>query len=636
MANHNGNRRPAHTNPTNPRRRARAPYNFVPLPENLILAVEEDKDRKWLLDQDRYYDGHTGWFECELETCSPVYVRGMMTLDQYKKADEKKELTVEEKLERAPFYSYQQTDGQPEPVIPGSSLRGMLRSLIEIVGYGKMKWVNKSPSITFRAVAAPREDPLAEAYRRVIGHFSSNVRAGYLEQMNNGKWRIRPALTPQQMRWADRSALPKVREKNIPPGAIKDFYYFNDPGYLPEYFSVTFNVERRKNRFGFFSDVVKISSEDRYQNKGAFINCSGNMLETGKEGQESPRRNHALVLPEDPNADPLDLPEVLIDAYLNSLTPFQQEDLWGKENGQPMGVLEDGAPVFYVLEKKSRAPEALWFGHTPNFRIPARTADGRVTTPLDLIPDHIRSRPEPDLVEAIFGWVEEKDDGGLKEQCAGRVFVTDAKFIEAKNEIWFARKNAITPATLGSPKVTTFQHYLVQDKNEGHDPDFRQRLAHYDAEFSKTEIRGHKLYWHKGQRPNIEATTDQRKKESQLTRIEPLQPGVKFRFRVHFENLKSEELGALAWALTLPGDTGRTYCHKLGMGKPLGMGAVAIKADLYVTDRRRRYQSLFNQNQLEQAARADNAQHFINEFEAFILPKLAGSPRPKRLAEVSR
>jgi len=310
--------------------------------------------------------------------------------------------------------------------------------------------------------------------------------------------------------------------------------------------------------------------------------------------------------------------------------------LWGRESGQPSGVLEDGAPVFYVLDKKSRSPQALWFGHTPNFRIPARTADGKITTPVDLIPDHIRRRLEPDLAEAIFGWVEEKEEGGLKEQCAGRVFVTDAKFIEAKNEIWFARKNAITPATLGSPKVTTFQHYLAQDKDEGHDPDSRQRLAHYDAEFSKTEIRGHKLYWHKGQQPNIEATTEQRKKESQLTRIEPLQPGVKFRFRIHFENLKNEELGALAWALTLPGETGRTYCHKLGMGKPLGMGAIAIKADLVITKRRQRYQALFNQSQFEEAAQAEDAQHYINDFEDFILPKLADLPRPKRLVEVRR
>jgi len=627
MPDNTSNRRPVHTNPTNPRRRARAPYNFVPLPSN-IVATDMPPD------QDRYHEElHTGWFDCEMETCSPVYVRGMMTLDQFDKADKKaKDLSVEEKLERALFYSYKQEEGQPVPVIPGNSLRGMLRSLVEIVSYGKMKWVNKSPSITFRAVAAPREDPLAEPYRQIIGQFSSNVRAGYLEKTEKGEWRIWPAMTPKQMGWPDRGAFLKVKEKNIPPGAITNFYFFDDRDYLPEYFHVSFSVARRKNRFGQFTEVVRIGSEELYEYKGAFVVCSGNMLETGREDQESPRRNHALVLPEDTKADPIELPEELVKAYINSLTPFQREDLWGKEKGQPAGVLEDGAPVFYVLEKKSS--DVFWFGHTPNFRVPARTSSGTVTTPLDLVPEDLRGAPEPDLAEAIFGWVEEK--GNLKNQFGSRVFITDANFITAKGEIWYARKKPITPATLGNPKVTTFQHYLVQDKNAGHDPDLRQKLAHYDAEYSKTELRGHKLYWHKGERPNIEAPADHRKKESQLTRIEPVQPGVKFHFRIHFENLKPEELGALAWALTLPGEDGRTYCHKLGMGKPLGMGAVAIKTKLFITSRRQRYQSLFSQNRFNQAEKDEDAKQFIKAFEDFMLPKIAVSPQPSRLADVER
>jgi CRISPR-associated protein (TIGR03986 family) len=627
MANNPTNQRPVHTNPTNPRRRARAPYNFIPLPANIVTTELPPE-------QDRYHENlHTGWFDCEMETCSPVYVRGMMTPSQFDQADKKsKDLSVEEKLKRAPFYSYQQKDGQPLPVIPGSSIRGMLRSLVEIVGYGKMKWVNDSPSITFRAVAAPREDPLSEPYRRIIGQFSSNVRAGYLEKTDEGKWLIWPAMTPKQMGWPDRSAFLKVKEKAIPPNVIKDFYYFDDPDYLPEYFHVSFSVARSRSKFGPFTEVMKISSEEIYEHKGAFVVCSGNMLETGLDDQKSPRRNHALVLPEDPKADPIELSEDLVKAYVNSLTPFQREDLWGKENGQPMGVLESGAPVFYVLEKKSS--DVLWFGHTPNFRVPARTSNGTVTTPLDLIPKQLRGATEPDLAEAIFGWVEEK--GSPKNQFASRVSVTDATFITAKDEIWYAKKRPITPATLASPKVTTFQHYLVQDKTAGHDPDLRPKLAHYNAEDSKTELRGYKLYWHKGERPNVEATAEQRKKESQLTRIEPVQPGVKFHFRVHFENLKPEELGALAWALTLPSEDGQTYRHKLGMGKPLGMGAVAIKARLLVTNRQQRYQSFFNQNRLDQAEKDEDAKRFIKAFEDFLLPRIVGSPQSGRLAGVDR
>jgi CRISPR-associated protein (TIGR03986 family) len=624
MASNTSNQRPVHTNPTNPRRRARAPYNFVPLPANIVTTDMPPS-------QDRYHDDtHTGWFDCEMETCSPFYVRGMMTLDQFDKADKKaKELSVEEKLERAPFYSYKQKDGQPAPVIPGSSLRGMLRSLVEIVGYGKMKWVNNSPSITFRAVAAPREDPLSEPYRQIIGQFSREVRAGYLKKTDKGEWFIQPALTPKDKGWPDQSAFLKVKEKQIPTDAISDFYYFDDPEYLPDYFYVSFDTTERRNRFGRYTEVTRIGDEELgYKHEGVLV-CSGNMLETNQKGLKSRRRNHALVLPEKPNAKPLRLPDQLKDAYLNSLTPFQQEDLWGKESGWPAGVLENGAPVFYVTDKKSG--EVLWFGHTPNFRVPAQIVPGKVTTPADLIPEHLRDASEPDLAEVIFGWIEKKET--KKDQCAGRVFVTDANLIEAKDNPWYSEK-PITPATLGSPKVTTFQHYLAQDAAKGHNPDNRQSLAHYIHSTEQTELRGHKLYWHKGAAPPISNTANV--SESQLTRIKPVRQGVKFSFRVHFENLKPEELGALAWALTLPGEDGQIYRHKLGMGKPLGMGAVAITARLFVADRKQRYQSLFGNNRLNQAEKEEATKPYVEKFEQFVLSRIATPPQQARLADVER
>ena len=67
-----------HSNPSRPRRdrsvAAVAPYNFVPLPNRLALA------RNPLPAHDTYAAGTlSGRIECQLETCSPTYVRGMMT-----------------------------------------------------------------------------------------------------------------------------------------------------------------------------------------------------------------------------------------------------------------------------------------------------------------------------------------------------------------------------------------------------------------------------------------------------------------------------------------------------------------------------------------------------------------------------
>jgi CRISPR-associated protein (TIGR03986 family) len=639
--------RPVHSNPSTERRTARAPYNFVPLPSEIVKAEQPPP-------QDRYDDDlFTGWFNCELETCSPVYVRGMVTLLEFAKADRKKakELTPEEKEKRAPFCTddpeglpERQVEGRGAPMIPGSSLRGMLRTLVEIVGYGKMKWVNATPAITYRAVAAPREDPLAEPYRAVIGAFSRNVRAGYLEKGSDGCWHVWPAERPKDRGWPDESAYLKVKEKDILSGAITDFYRFNSPDYLPEYYLVSFGIKIITGMRGRRAIVHQIGDESaQYEHKGVLV-CSGNMMETvipdqssQQKKHESPRRNHALVLPKKRNAKPLTISRELADAYCNSLTPFQKDDLWGKsESGQPQGVLEDGAPVFFV----AHGERVDWFGHTPNFRIPALAPDSvgkkeKVATSNDFVPQLLRGGADPDFAEAIFGWAGEKigDEASMREQCASRVSVSDARFAGAKSGVWYS-PNPITPATLAGPKVTTFQHYLVQDRDLGHDPDDRKRLAHF-IHHDTTEIRGHKLYWHKGETPPIEATADERKKESQMTRIIPLRPGVKFEFRIHFENLRREELGALAWALFLPGEPGKTYRHKIGLGKPLGLGAVAVTAQLHLTNRRARYQSLFSHGHFFAADEKKDAQEFITAFERFILDK-GVAPQKRRLAEVER
>ena len=77
------------------------------------------------------------------------------------------------------------------------------------------------------------------------------------------------------------------------------------------------------------------------------------------------------------------------------------------------------------------------------------------------------------------------------------------------------------------------------------------------------------------------------RESKQHTIIRPVKKDVEFASRIHFENLSDIELGALLTALQLP-DTMR---HKLGMGKPLGMGSVKITATLHVSDRKKRYET---------------------------------------------
>ena len=69
-------------------------------------------------------------------------------------------------------------------------------------------------------------------------------------------------------------------------------------------------------------------------------------------------------------------------------------------------------------------------------------------------------------------------------------------------------------------------------------------------------------------------------------------PGGVFRFELAFENLTDWELGALLWALALP-DTPHG-AHLLGLGKPIGLGALKTTIrQVTLIDRPARYQDPF-------------------------------------------
>ncbi|RIK36171.1 MAG: TIGR03986 family CRISPR-associated RAMP protein, partial [Chloroflexi bacterium] len=594
---------PRHSDPDRPNRRARAPYNFVPLPEKVARA---DQDLASLPTHDRYHAGRlTGQIECRLVTQSPLYTRRAVSPQWWARWTEQMDrlhLDDEAKRYYAEFFQVE----ADKPLIPGSSLRGMVRSVLEIIAHGHVRWVADQPAFTFRAVAAARTDPLSQPYDEIIGRFTRNVRAGYLNyDARRDAWSIQPALTPADLRLGgEQSSFLRVKEDDIERNAVRGFRRLNNPNYRPGFYPVRFNVEPMSRGVR----VVQLRSYDERDTARKYAGvlvCSGNMKET-TDDKPSPRKHHALILAPNRNQQPIPIEPEVIRAYKASLTDFQREQLTDWNEDGSFGCLGDGKPVFFVTEAKrdgrgQRQEYVRWFGHTPNFRVPARlqvSGQERASTPLDFVPTALRTGDEPDLVEAIFGWVE---DGitSLKGQRAGRVSFSDARFVAAQNGLWL-QESPVALHTLSSPKPTTFQHYLVQDREHQHNPDQLSSLAHYGTSPTETQIRGYKRYWHKGPTPDLAATDKERQHSDQLTYVRPLKPGVEFNFTIRFENLSDVELGALLWALALPGEAGRHYYHKLGMGKPLGMGAVALTPTLTVDDRTARYRQLLAGDQWHQ------------------------------------
>ncbi len=641
-----------HTNPITHRfdsknrtnQRAVAPYNFVPLPERVVPARQP-------MGHDRYdtVEGVTGRIDCTITTQSPTYIRGLFKDELYRVVSEGGEL-VSDKEKMASFFGLQTDDGKViVPRIPGSSLRGLVRSIVEIISYSRIRNVNKSPTFTFRAVAAAKDDPLRFPYEDVIGRFGANVNAGILvRDKRSGDWMIQPVERPSR-----RDAYLKVKEREIPNNAVPGFKPLNHPDYKPGYFKISFRRETRQGKRGSYTAITAMGTREANLGENGFLVCSGNMLETANTGQRSPRKNHAIVIDKPAMDDrtgqkisPLRIPKQAIDDYCAGLSAWQKEELRGKADG----VLVEGAPVFYVREGNSQ--DVFYFGHSPNFRIPARLqVRGGIgaANPADFVPPHVSDDYTQnrdivyDMVDTIFGWVRDDEAFGEdRKQRRGHVAFSDA-ICQTTENVWYTQdQTPITPKTLASPKPTTFQHYLVQDKERGHHPDSKAHLAHYGVPPSNTSIRGHKQYWHKGKRPEIEHDGEMNrdgtyKHESQLTRISPINPDVQFTCSIQFENLHEEEVGALLWALSLPSNDEAIYYHKIGMGKPLGMGAIQIEPQLMISNRVDRYSSLFaSESEWSQGETVTESNSYIEAFERYILEDNGIGGTELRLSEVER
>ena len=547
---------PQHKNPSSENRTAHAPYNFVPLPERIITV--DDLPR-----QDRYDDNrYTGYLECTLTTKSPLYVRCGLTLKQFDEGKESKDL---------PEFFYINPDTK-EPIIPGSSLRGMLRTLVEIVGYAKVQPVSRQ-KIFYRAVA-DQMTTLRESYHRQM----QNVEAGYVEE-NDGEFAIRSA------KMIKGNTFFKVTERVLEEGGVSFTSIFAS-NYRPQYVECWFRPSDK------FSDSVgEVSSKPKPGYKKGVLICSGRF---GKK-----KRKHWIVPEKDGSATPVLIPESTVIEYIDTLTPYQKQ----KPFSDKVGCLVKGRPIFYLEENG----KVIDFGPTRNFRVAYRAlGQSAALSSQDFVPADLRDPNVVDLAEAMFGFVKPKTKKEQKDLArAGRIFVSDALLADGQSpdKIWLAGDpNTVTiPRILSGPKPTTFAHYLTQRKPErikvrGKRKDrYILGLDHYASPTpDETVIRGHKLYWHKGNasRKQIQEPDQVGPKDTQHSKIKPIHSGVHFRFCVRFENLSQVEIGALLWALTLPGPG--EYCHKLGMGKPLGMGAVKIESELHLTDRQVRYQELFS------------------------------------------
>ena len=571
-----------HVSPTNPTRCATAPYNFVPLPKK-VFTVEEgvevngQKIKLWEMQSAFVRGTRSGWIDLRITTLTPLFIRGPKRRTDGTWDDRDSRLRPE------PFTS----DGTP--MIAGSSIRGMIRTLVEILSFSSITPVtNEKPF--FRSVG---RDRIGIAYRNRMVRAGRKPEAGYVRR-NGNRWTIVPA---KEVLRIHRNLLNDLH-LGIP--AKPNPRYF--PDWNGQHKPCWFKRNSKKS-----DEVEKLSFRKESGLEDGILVLTGS----------APNKKYDFIFVGRDETKPISIPDgIWRRIHDDDQITRWQEKAFPKDKPsmgyrKQKGHLCDGEPVFYLTDTSAATdnnPDGLVFlGRAQMFRFPYDLS------PRDLVPEDIKAAGL-DMASAVFGIVAQNGSSDAKA-VKSRVFFENA-VADSGGPEWFER--IMVPKTLSSPKPSCFQQYLTQDGTKSNEDLTTYLKGDY------TTIRGHKLYWHRwNDSQSIDAVKEQKDhdgllndllspnpKDTQHTIMTPIKSGVTFKGRIRFEGLADIELGALLWALNLP----EGCAHRLGMGKSLGLGSIRIDSKLRLVDRSARYGS-WQESGITEAKEID----FMRAFEKAIL-----------------
>lgn len=497
----------------------KAPYNFVPLENKAFYPSWANH-----ISQDiPFEDGVSGSIEYTIEAKTPIFVRNGYT-------DREKPDSTFSKTHDGKFF------------IPGTSIKGEIRNVLEILSFGKMTQVQDARF----GIRDLSNTPEGRFYRQKI----QNVHCGWLYKRlaedGSVEYLINDCGTPGRI-------APEVIDKHYSTALAA----FGQNLALNRQYADNDDEEKLRSAYNKYENILNISLENQDIEKrlsGTFSTVPDNynriiadFSSTGKNGcivvtgQPSKRdpesrrgKYYEFVFFESNTNENEKVESQIIDDFITiHKNNYDYKNIWKRYLNEGKRV-----PVFFMRRNGNLGPiDAIGLAYM--FRIPtANFIKGA-------IPIELQSNRRKDLAECIFGTAKES----LK-QLKGRVNISHAFACGTPAEC------DIVTTILGSPKPS-------------YGPLYASSGTWNDA---NAQIKGRKRYPVRTTLlPPNEGT------DSQTCKFKPLDQGTSFKGRITFHNLKECELGALIAALTFNGHP--ECCHSIGEAKPLGYGKVKISID---------------------------------------------------------
>lgn len=506
----------------------KAPYNFVPLAQTVVFP---DWAEKISMDIP-FEDGISGTIDVSYSAQTPVFIGNGITKDT------------------SIVNNYKAANGQY--ALPGSSLRGMLRNVIEIASFGKFSRIDDS-ILSVRDL----QNPNLYGKYLTIDHGSRNyearAKAGWLINESGG-WVLYPVeyhrvedkileeIYKPEKSYEDRCE-PQKRRKTLNRTPL-----------------VYFSLDRETihdHHGGMKLWYSKVSTV----RKNSFPNSTiGYTVLTGQPGRKPDKKTgrmtgkHMDFIFEEKNSKKILLDKNIIRAFQDANPPNAANQQKGLDINKELRDFQNsnypGIPVFYLPDSKGN-PESL--GLSQMYRLPYKnTLMEAVLHSSELHGETSRM----DLPECIFGKIDNN-----KSSLRGRVQFEDAVGTNVSLD-------QMVTTILGNPKPSFYPNYIEQNISNS---DYTTLMD------DDVRLRGWKRYPVRNETNPLKPDDKQKNVGVHFT---PLKKGSVFEGKIHFHNLKPQELGALLWAITWNSD--KKLSHSIGMGKPYGFGQ--IKAEIKSLD----------------------------------------------------
>lgn len=569
------------------------PYNFIPYGGNVERKPRNEETASEPL--------LTGEIKCSLTVKTPLAI------------PDAEERVMSKEKEDHYIYPFMTAGGVP--IIPGSEIRGMVRNVYEMITNSCFSIINcnilsqrdgqplKKAGL-LQWDSAKKQWQLYEANRRA--YFTKTTLNAAKNQLNKEQvpyvvrqWTLFPSLLSS---WKEmRECVNKAISQS---GTMEEFNAFLRQEKL--HFCELYEKEKAEAEDD--NPIILCWKKDydeyrRTNNKVKFDTKRVNLQK--KWGAQYSKKNIGQYLGEknldercyDPfisasvfvrsGAEPLAVTDQQMKTLL-TVFDFYQEYNKGSEdekarNKQFAAVLPDAEaaaksgkmfPVFYGVNEANGiktvtrlAPAQISrkiFGHTVESLL-GRTGHAPCTDTKNLCP-----------ACRLFGAVMQSGGGAVSSKL--RFSDATGSHVTLFPEKMDKEEAVPTLKELSSPRLTSIEFYSLLSNRTGY-----KDLQKWDYDDHGVMLRGRKIYLHN---PKAAVTSEEEIKQSVFCTGEKTNRNASmqlatdgaFIFSVYFNGITENELKTLVWALTL-GDAEGTSAlhHKLGHGRPLGLGSVKLQ-----------------------------------------------------------